>query len=84
MFIWHSSFGGRTMKLWTAALLALLVGPAAALPHYHEPGQAPYAGWQHRDIKALRDQELADLRADHGMRHPQTRMRQRTSANICD
>jgi hypothetical protein len=55
------------MKLWTAALLTLLVGPAAAQPHHHEHGQAPYTGFQHRDIKALSKQKMADLRAGRGM-----------------
>ena len=53
------------MKPWIAALLVLLVGPAMAQQHQHR--HAPYAGMEQRDIKALSEQEIADLRAGHGM-----------------
>jgi Spy/CpxP family protein refolding chaperone len=41
------------------ALICLLALPAAA--------EQPYVGWQHRDIKALSAEQLADLRAGRGM-----------------
>ena len=44
------------------ALLAL-AGPAAA----DSPAASPYAGFQHRPIKALSDEQLADLRDGRGM-----------------
>lgn len=53
------------MKLWIAALLAVLASPAAA--QQHQDGQGPYAGMQARLIKALSDQEIADLKAGRGM-----------------
>ena len=53
------------MKLWLTALLAALASPAAA--QQHQPGQAPYAGMQTRSIKALSDQQIADLKAGRGM-----------------
>lgn len=33
----------------------------------HATASAPYAGWQHREIKALSAQQLADLRSGKGM-----------------
>lgn len=53
------------MKLWIAALLTLLVAPAVAQQHQHGPG--PYAGMQQRGLKALTEQQIADLRAGKGM-----------------
>lgn len=53
------------MKLGIAALLLLLAGPVAAQQHRHD--HAPYAGLQQRGIKALSEQQLADLRAGRGM-----------------
>src|SRR6516225_6367919 len=53
------------MKPWIAALLVLLVGPTMAQQHRH--GHAPYAGMEQRDIKALSEREIADLRAGLGM-----------------
>ena len=41
------------------AALALAIGAAVA--------QTPYAGMQTRSIKALSDQQIADLRAGRGM-----------------
>jgi hypothetical protein len=49
------------MKPWIAAFLILLAGPAVAQQHQH--GQPPYVGLEQRDIKALSDQQIADLRA---------------------
>jgi len=52
------------MRLVVAALMILLAGPAVA-QHHH--GHSPYAGTHQRPIKALSDQQLADLRAGRGM-----------------
>jgi hypothetical protein len=46
-----------------SALMAL-AGPATA---QHQHGQSPYAGMQQRAVKALSDQQVADLRAGRGM-----------------
>ena len=53
------------MKPWIAALLALLAAPALAQQHKHKHG--PYAGMQQRSVKALNEQQIADLRAGKGM-----------------
>src|SRR5262245_54959729 len=53
------------MKPWIAALLALLAAPALAQLHKHEHG--PYAGMQQRVVKALSEQQIADLQAGRGM-----------------
>lgn len=48
--------------------LALLAGPAVAQhqrPHQH--GSTPYAGLHQRTIKALGDEQIADLKAGRGM-----------------
>lgn len=59
------------MKLAIAALLAaLLTGPAIAQQQHHhhqQPAPAPYGGQHKRDIKALSDQQIADLRQGRGM-----------------
>jgi hypothetical protein len=55
------------MKLGIALALALLAGPAVAQHHGHSHGQTPYAGLHQRAIKALSDQQVADLRAGRGM-----------------
>ena len=52
------------MELWIAAVLAVLASPAAAQQH---PAGQPYAGMQTRSIKALSDQQIADLKAGRGM-----------------
>ena len=52
------------MKTWMAALAIALVGIApAAWPQTHQP----YAGLQARPVKALSDQQIADLKAGRGM-----------------
>lgn len=51
------------MKLWIAASLCLLVVPAVAQQHQH----GHYAGMQQRGVKALSEQQIADLRAGKGM-----------------
>jgi hypothetical protein len=53
------------MKRWIAALLILLAGPTVAQQHEH--GHSPYSGLEHRDVKALSEQQMADLRAGRGM-----------------
>lgn len=49
-----------------ALFCALLTGPALA---QHQPGpqHTPYAGLEHRAVKALSDEQIADLRAGRGM-----------------
>jgi hypothetical protein len=47
-----------------AATVLALCGPAAA---QHQHGNAPYAGLQQRPVKALSEQQVADLRAGRGM-----------------
>ena len=52
------------MKTRMAALAIALVGIApAAWPQTHQP----YAGMQTRPVKALSDQQIADLKAGRGM-----------------
>ena len=52
------------MKTWMAALAIALVGVApAAWAQAHQP----YAGLQARPVKALSDQQIADLEAGRGM-----------------
>jgi len=52
------------MKTWMVALAIALVGVApAAWPQTHQP----YAGLQVRPVKALSDQQIADLKAGRGM-----------------
>ena len=45
----------------------LLAAPAMAQEHRHGQGQSPYAGLKDRDMKALSEQQLSDLRAGRGM-----------------
>lgn len=61
-------------KLALAALSTLLALSVAAAQAQHHPGAGhsqhaagPYAGMQSRAVKALSDQQLADLRAGKGM-----------------
>jgi hypothetical protein len=55
------------MKLAIAALLALLAGPAIAQHHKQHHNHTPYAGLQQRTIKALSDEQIADLKTGRGM-----------------
>jgi hypothetical protein len=58
------------MRIALATLLTLiLAAPALAQHHHHGQHQPapPYAGFQQRDIKALSDQQIADLRQGRGM-----------------
>ena len=52
-----------------ALLLVVLAGctPAAQTGHHHGAGASPYAGQQSREIKALSEQEVRDLREGAGM-----------------
>ena len=53
------------MKILAAAVIALVAGSALAQDHQHK--HAPYAGMQTRIVKALTDQQIADLRGGRGM-----------------
>jgi len=53
------------MRLTIAALTVVALGGFAAAQHQH--GGHGYAGMQQRTIKALSDQQIADLRAGRGM-----------------
>jgi Spy/CpxP family protein refolding chaperone len=54
------------MKLLIPALMTMaLAGQAAAQPAQHQ--QQPYTGLQVRAVKALSEQQIADLRAGRGM-----------------
>ena len=53
------------MKLSITAIMIIALGGVAAAQHQH--GNAPYAGMQQRAIKALSEQQIADLRAGRGM-----------------
>ena len=52
------------MKLWLTAIAVVAVSGIAFAQHQHG---APYGGMQHRTIKALSEQQLADLHAGRGM-----------------
>jgi len=53
------------MRFGLAALVLLGLAIPAGAQHQHSP--APYAGLQQRAVKALSDQEVADLRTGRGM-----------------
>jgi Spy/CpxP family protein refolding chaperone len=53
------------MRLGVAAVVFLALGGLAAAQHQH--ANTPYAGLQQRPVKALSDQQIADLRAGRGM-----------------
>jgi hypothetical protein len=50
------------MKFWRLALISIFVAPVA-LAQVH----GPYAGLERRSIKALSEQQIADLRAGRGI-----------------
>ena len=54
-----------SMPRATLALLAFLAAVGSAYAQ-HAPA-SPYAGWEHRAVKALSDQQIADLRTGRGM-----------------
>lgn len=53
------------MRLAIAVLILALGG--AALAQQHQQHHQPYAGMQQRPVKALSDQQIADLKAGRGM-----------------
>ena len=53
------------MKLSLAAVVLLAIGGIAAAQHQH--GNTPYAGLHQRAVKALGEEQIADLRAGRGM-----------------
>lgn len=53
------------MRLGIAAVAVIALGGLAAAQH--QQGHAPYAGMQQRAVKALSEQQVADLRAGRGM-----------------
>ena len=53
------------MKIGIAAISILALATPAAAQHQH--AQPPYSGLQQREIKALSEQQMADLRAGRGM-----------------
>lgn len=56
------------MKLPIFVAIMLVAGVAVAQEHHHQRhGQSPYAGLEKRPVKALHDQQIADLRAGRGM-----------------
>jgi Spy/CpxP family protein refolding chaperone len=65
------------MKVYVVLALALLAGPAIAQHHGHGHGRShdqqgqgadtPYAGMQQRAIKALNEEQIADIKAGRGM-----------------
>jgi hypothetical protein len=55
------------MRVFAAAVMVLFAGVAMAQHHQHEDGPSPYAGMQTRPVKALSDQQVADIRAGRGM-----------------
>jgi Heavy-metal resistance len=55
------------MKVLSAAVIVLFAGSALAEHHQRKHGPSAYAGMQSRAVKALSDQQLADLRAGRGM-----------------
>jgi hypothetical protein len=57
-----SLFGGQYMRVWRIALISNFVAPVALAQV-----RGPYAGLERRSIKALSEQQIADLRAGRGM-----------------
>jgi hypothetical protein len=56
------------VRLCIATVAALLVAWPALAQHQHAPAHAtPYAGFESRAIKALSEQQIADLTAGRGM-----------------
>jgi hypothetical protein len=53
------------MRMLVAALLIVLGG--AAMAQHHQQKQSPYTDMQTRAIKALSEQQIADLKAGRGM-----------------
>jgi hypothetical protein len=53
------------MRILAAVVMVLFAGTAKAQDHPHK--HSPYAGMQARPVKALTEQQIADLRAGRGM-----------------
>lgn len=53
----------------TALFTLLLAASSVPAPaqHHHAPADSPYAGFERREVKALSDQQVADLKAGRGM-----------------
>lgn len=57
-----------TRSTLVALLLTFSSAPALAQhQHQHAPAASPYAGLEKRSVKALSDEEVADLKAGRGM-----------------
>jgi hypothetical protein len=54
-------------RYWKGALAGLLIAGAAAPALAQSASKQPYAGWQTRQLKALPDQQVADLAAGRGI-----------------
>jgi len=50
-------------RFWIVIAAMLVIGPAQA----QHASASPYSGWEQRAVKALSDQQIADLRAGRGM-----------------
>ena len=55
------------MRPLLCVVILLLAAPVMAQQHRPAQGHSPYAGLQDRPVKALSEQQLADLRAGRGM-----------------
>jgi hypothetical protein len=55
------------MRPWLAVVCLLVAGAAQAQQHHRQHGPSPYAGSEPRAIKALSEQQIADLQAGRGM-----------------
>jgi Spy/CpxP family protein refolding chaperone len=55
------------MKIALATAIVIAAGGIALAQHHQRHGHTPYAGQQQRTVKALSDEQLADLRAGRGM-----------------
>ena len=56
-----------SVSTWKAGLAGLAIVAAAAPAVAQMPPAQPYAGMQARSVKALSDDQVADLRAGRGM-----------------
>ncbi len=55
------------MRIFAAAAMVLIAASAQAQHHHKQHGQSPYADMQSRAVKALSEQQVADLKAGRGM-----------------
>ncbi len=63
----HTITRTEPMKSMLPLLTLLLIGANAAAQHHAHQGHSPYSGMMQREIKALSDEQIAGLRAGHGM-----------------